>query len=59
MELVAAHRRPKDCALTSGDVIDLYNRRCHAADVERYGVDFRPALFGRGCYVIAANLEVR
>ncbi|SVC88326.1 uncharacterized protein METZ01_LOCUS341180, partial [marine metagenome] len=38
-------------------VVHYYNRRCHAADVERYGVDFRPGLFGRGCYVIAVNLE--
>ena len=59
MELGAGIRRPKDCALTGRDVPDLYNCRCHAADVEGYGVDFRPALFGRGCYVITANLEVR
>ena len=57
MELCARHRLESDAALIGIDVPDLYNRRCHAADVERYGVDFRPALFGRGCYVIAANLE--
>ena len=45
MELCAGHRREIDCVPSGSDVIDFYNRRCHAADVERYVVAFRPRLF--------------
>ena len=49
----------KNAALADGDVVQLDDGGCDVANVEGYGVDFRPAFFGRGCYVIAANLEVR